>query len=309
MGYEVHCLLYQIFGATLKIFTSEFDTSSITIITDGVALLLERRQVFLRLFNLSLDFLLQLKFHIVLAYAVLKSVFLAHVVIHASVPVNTTKSVVTTSLDNINECLTTFIDAEIEKRNIESTTTKVVHHDLAVFLKLTAAVIEGSSSRLIHNIKDIKTCDQTGLLRSSTLFITKISRAGDNYILNIVPLSIGIFFHSFQNERGDCNRIVCNAIKLISGSIGLTNIAFYELNDSFRFNVLLVFSYLANYRVATLLKVDCRSKQVATFVLVCYDFGHSVIIQGGDYRICCAQVNAVYFCHFSFLLNFHFILH
>ena len=297
---KVHCLLNEILSKLFIFLTGQFDSGAITIIFDGIAFLFQCGKVFLCLFNLSSDCGSELIVHVGNLGSVLKGVFLTHIVKHTRIPVNASETVITASLDDINESFPAVINAEVKQSDVESSAAKVIHHDFAVFFEFTNAVIQRRSSRLMNNIQDVQASDDTGLPCGGFFFISKVCRTGNNNILYIVPLCICICLHSLKNQGGNGDGIIFYAVKLICGCIGFANVSLNEFNNSFRLDILLVLCNFSHNRICPVLEIDSRSEKIATFILICDNLRHSIVIERRDDGIGGSQVDSVNFCHFAF---------
>ncbi len=75
-----------------------------------------------------------------------------------------------------------YLDYAVANLNdgyVEGTASKVVYHDLLLFL-IVKTISQGSGRRLVDNTLYIKTRDLTRVLGSLTLRVIKISRNGNN---------------------------------------------------------------------------------------------------------------------------------
>ena len=115
---------------------------------------------------------------------------------HAGIPVDTTEPVIAAALDDINQSLSVIVYAEVKESDIKGAAAKIVDHDLAVLFKLADTVIQRGRRRLVDDVQHVKTGDDTGLLRRGALLVTKIRRAGNDHILNVMPLSVCVSLHT-----------------------------------------------------------------------------------------------------------------
>lgn len=128
--------------------------------------------------------------HVLLGLA--GKLFLA-VVEQVGVEILTTQMGVTSgSLDSEDTTL------DVEKRHIESTTTKIVDQDVALLLRLARAqtVGNGGSGGLVNDTEDIETRNGTGVLGSLTLVVVEVGGDGDDGLLDLLAkLGLGNLLH------------------------------------------------------------------------------------------------------------------
>jgi hypothetical protein len=89
---------------------------------------------------------------------------------------------------------------DLEDRDIESTTAKIIDGDNAVSL-LLETVSKGSSSRLVDDTEDVETGNLTSILGALTLSVVKVGRDSDDGVLDIPgEVSLGGLLHLVENE-------------------------------------------------------------------------------------------------------------
>ena len=91
--------------------------------------------------------------------------------------------------------------AKLQNRDIEGTTTKVVHSNLHILASLVKTVCQSSSSRLVDNTANFKTCNLASLFGCLTLRVAKICGNGNNCLRNggTEVILCGLF-HLLEND-------------------------------------------------------------------------------------------------------------
>ena len=112
----------------------------------------------------------------------------------------------------------------------------------------------------MNDIQNVQPCNNPSLPRSGFFLVSKVCGTGNDNILDIVSLRIGIRFHSLENQRRNRDGVIFDAVKLVCGSIGLANVPLNEFNDSFGFDILLVLCNLAYDGVCPILEINSRSE-------------------------------------------------
>jgi len=123
---------------------------------------------------------------------------LDHVTDEVNVEVLATKVGVTVgSLDLEDTAL------DLQNRDIESTTAKIVHGDDAVSL-LLKTVSQSSGGGLVNDTKNIETGNLTGILGALTLRVVEVGRDGDDGVLDLLgQVSLGSLLHLVEDEATD----------------------------------------------------------------------------------------------------------
>lgn len=104
-------------------------------------------------------------------------------------------SVTSSSLDSENTTL------NVQKRHIESTTTKVVDEDVPLLVGLsgTETVSDSGGGGLVDDTEDVQTSNGTGVLGSLTLVVVEVSRHSDDGLLDLLgELGLSDLLHLWQ---------------------------------------------------------------------------------------------------------------
>jgi len=89
---------------------------------------------------------------------------------------------------------------DVQKGDIESTTTQIEDQDVALLVRLsgTKSVSNSSGSGLIDDTKDIQSSDGAGILGGLTLVVVEVGRNSDDGLLNgLSQLCFGNLLHLF----------------------------------------------------------------------------------------------------------------
>jgi hypothetical protein len=109
--------------------------------------------------------------------------FLLEVVKEVSVEVLTTQvGVSSSSLDGENTTL------DVQKRDIESTTTKIVDEDVPLLVRLsgTETVSDSGGGRLVDDTENVEASNGTGVLGGLTLVVVEVGGDGDDGLLDLL---------------------------------------------------------------------------------------------------------------------------
>mmetsp|Transcript_33377 Transcript_33377/g.45689 ORF Transcript_33377/g.45689 Transcript_33377/m.45689 type:complete len:468 (-) Transcript_33377:106-1509(-) len=91
-----------------------------------------------------------------------------------------------------------------QNRNIKSTTTKIVNHDVLFLVFLIKSISNRSSGRLVDDSKNVQTGNGTSVLGGLTLSIIEIGRDSDDSSRDLLSkIRLSDFFHLSQNHRRD----------------------------------------------------------------------------------------------------------
>ena len=109
--------------------------------------------------------------------------FLLEVVKEVGVEVLTTQvGVSSSSLDGENTTL------DVQKRDIESTTTKIVDEDVPLLVRLSGTETVGDSGggRLVDDTENVEASNGTGVLGGLTLVVVEVGGDGDDGLLDLL---------------------------------------------------------------------------------------------------------------------------
>lgn len=90
---------------------------------------------------------------------------------------------------------------DVQEGDIESTTTKIVDHDVALLLGLARAETVGNSgsSRLVNDTEDVEARNGTGILGSLTLVVVEVGGDSDDGLLDLLTeLGLGNLLHLWK---------------------------------------------------------------------------------------------------------------
>src|SRR5690606_7350856 len=134
--------------------------------------------------------------------AVLLVVELDEVVDDTVIEILTSEMGITGGSLNLEE---TVLDGE--KRDIESTSTKIVDNDLALVTLLVKTVGKGSGGGLFDNAEDVETGNDTGILGVLALVVVEVGRDGnDGGGDGLAKVGLSNLLHLAENHGGDLLR-------------------------------------------------------------------------------------------------------
>ena len=87
---------------------------------------------------------------------------------------------------------------DVQKRHIESTTTKIIDQDVALLLRLSGSqtVCNSGCGRLVDDTEDVQASDGSGILGSLTLVVVEVGGDGDDGFGDLLAeLGLSNFFH------------------------------------------------------------------------------------------------------------------
>ena len=118
---------------------------------------------------------------------------LLEVVKEVGIEILTTKMSVTSGgLDGENAAL------DVEERDIESTTTKIIDQDITLLVRLSRAktIGNGGGSGLVNDTENIEAGNRTSVLGSLTLVVVEVSRDSDDRLFDLLAqLGLRDLFH------------------------------------------------------------------------------------------------------------------
>ena len=127
--------------------------------------------------------------------------FLLEVVKEVGVEVLTTQvGVSSSSLDGENTTL------DVQKRDIESTTTKIVDEDVPLLVRLSGTETVGDSGggRLVDDTENVEASNGTGVLGGLTLVVVEVGGDGDDGLLDLLAeLGLSDLLHLDEDHGGD----------------------------------------------------------------------------------------------------------
>ena len=173
---------------------------------------------------------------------------------------------------------------DLDDGNIESTASKVVYHDLLLFLVIQS-VCQSCCGRLVDDTFYIKTCDFTGIFGSLTLCVVEVSRNGDNcfcYFLTKVVLCIT--FQFLKDHSGDLLRRVFLSFDVYF--IVSTHLTFDRTDGSVCVCYSLTFCRLADQTVTCF--CECYDRWSCSFTLCVCDNGWFSTFHNGYTAVCCS---------------------
>ena len=113
--------------------------------------------------------------------------------------------------------------AQLQDRDIECTTTEVVHGNLHILILLIHTVSQRSRSRLVDDTAHLQTCNLTSLLRSLTLRVGEVCRNGDNSLCYLLTeIVLGGLLHLLQDDSRDLLWSVLTTVNLNTRSVVCT---------------------------------------------------------------------------------------
>ena len=168
--------------------------------------------------SLLSGFLKSLESHLVLAEiktAVVHSELVCDPVDDALIEVVTAETVVTCGCEDLENTV-----ADVEKRNVERTASKVEYHDLLIVF-LVHTVSKSCGGRLVDYTLDLKTRDLTRVLGSLTLSVGEVCGDGDDSLGNgSAEISLCVSLKLLKYHSRDLLRSVVLAVDvyLVAGT-------------------------------------------------------------------------------------------
>ena len=173
---------------------------------------------------------------------------------------------------------------DLDDGNIEGTASKVVYHDLLLFLVIQS-VCQSCCGRLVDDTFYIKTCDFTGIFGCLTLCVIKVSRNCDNcfcYFLTKVVLCIT--FQFLKDHSGDLLRRVFLSFDVYF--IISTHLTFDGTDGSVCVCYSLTFCRLADQTFTCF--CECYDRWSCSFTLCVCDNGWFSTFHNGYTAVCCS---------------------
>jgi len=102
---------------------------------------------------------------------------------------------------------------DVEERNIESTTTKIIDENVALLVRLARAktVGNGGSCRLVDDTEDIQASDGTSIFGSLALIVVEVGGDGDNGLLDLLAeLGLSNLLHLLSRMLAFCPEMMVN---------------------------------------------------------------------------------------------------
>ena len=211
--------------------------------------------------------------------------------------------------------------ADLEDRDIERTAAEVEYRDGLVFF-LVQTVGQSCRRRLVDDTQDFESRDLTGVFRRLTLSVVKVSRNGDNGLIDLrTEIILGRLLQFLQHHRRDLRRAVLLCPRasirtspfeafhfirhLLDLFLNLVIATSHEPLDRIKrvFGVGdgLAFGDLADQAVAVLGKRDDRRRRAPAFG-ICDDDRLAAFHHGND-RIGRSQVDTYNFAHIFLISN------